>query len=102
MALKSLRKQGGGTEETFRAQSNADSAFGDIGRSLILDGVLLENIAIGTANTQVEHKLGRAYRGYIICKNGTFCDIRSNSDANNKLFLNLQATVSCTVSLWVF
>jgi len=102
MAIQSFRKQGGGTEEVFRAQSNSENAFGMLGRALIVDGTLLEGITIGTSSTSIEHKLGRDYRGYIICKNDTFCYVKANTDTNKKLFINLQASAQCVVSLWVF
>lgn len=102
MAINTLRKQGGGTEETFRAQSNVDNALKGILGSEISNGVLLENISITTAGVSIEHKLNREYRGYLICKNDTFNSIKATTDSNKKLFINLQATVDCTVSLWVF
>lgn len=97
-----FRKQAGGTQESFTAQSNVETAFGNLGRSIILDGVYLENIAVGTAETQIAHKLNRTYRGYIVCKNDSFCELKAVSTGNQALFVTLQSTVPCTVSLWIF
>ena len=102
MALPTLRKQGGGTEENFRAQTNVDVVVQNLKGSLILDGTLLENVSISTSGTAVDHKLGREYRGYIICGNDTFSNLKIVSSTNKKLFINLQASVNCTVTLWVF
>jgi hypothetical protein len=97
-----FRKQAGGTQESFTAQSNVEAAFGNLGRSIILDGVYIENITVGTTPTLVQHKLNRAFRGYIICKQDTFTDVKFVSGNDVTLFLTLQAVASCTVSLWIF
>lgn len=102
MRPPAFRKQGGGTEAEFRAQSNIESSIASVGNSIILDGTLLENVSLSTAGTSVDHKLGRAYRGYIVCKNDTFCDIKITSNNDSKLFIQLQSSANCTVSLWVF
>lgn len=99
---KAFRKQGGGSEESFTSQSNVEAAFGSLSRSIILDGVLLENIVITPAGVNVEHKLGRNYRGYIICKNNTYFNVQVYSEQNKNIFINLQAQSNCTLSLWVF
>lgn len=99
---KPFRKQGGGSEESFRQQSNVETAFGNLSKSILLDGTLLENVSIGTVATNVDHKLGRTYRGYIICKNSTLCTIKDASSVDDSKFLTLQASVATTVSIWVF
>ena len=70
----------------------------------ILDGVLLEDIALSTSSTDVPHKLGRAARGYIPVKMNASANVydeeSSNGDKEN--FLKLKASASVTVNLWVF
>jgi hypothetical protein len=97
-----FRKQGGGSEEGFRQQSNVETAFGNLSKSVILDGTLLENVPVGTAATNIDHKLGRTYRGYIICKNSTQCIINNTNSVDDSKFITLQASVATTVSIWVF
>lgn len=97
-----FRKQAGGNQESFTAQTNVETAFGNLARSIILDGVYLENIAVGTSDTLVEHKLNRAFRGYIVCKNDSFCDLRLVAGIDVTKFLTLQASSPCTLSLWIF
>lgn len=97
-----FRKQAGGTQESFTSQSNVEAAFGGLAKSIILDGVYIENIPISTTETIVEHKLGRVYRGYIICKNNTFCEIKQLDKNDVSKFITLQATANTTVSLWIF
>lgn len=36
----------------------------------LLDGVLLENLVLNAGENLIEHKLGRAYRGFILCGTG--------------------------------
>jgi hypothetical protein len=97
-----FRKQAGGSQESFTAQTNVETAFGNLSRSIILDGVYLESISVGTSDTLVEHKLNRAFRGYIICKNDSFSQVKQTSANDVTKFLTLQATSACTISLWIF
>jgi hypothetical protein len=98
-----FRKQAGGNQESFTAQTNVETAFGNLSRSILLDGVYLENILIGTSDTLVEHKLNRSFRGYILCKNDNFSQLKLVTTGNDVTkFLTLQATVPCTISLWIF
>jgi hypothetical protein len=68
----------------------------------LLDGVLLEDVALSTSETQVKHKLGRAYRGWIIVDKNAQQDVWVSSTALNKTFLSLTAAGTVTVSIWVF
>ena len=102
MAINPLRKQGGLSDDGSRAQANVENVILNLRNALILDGVLLENISVATTSTAVPHKLNRAYRGYIVCKNNTYADIKVASEDSSQLFINLQASAACTISLWVF
>lgn len=69
----------------------------------ILDGVLLENIPLTVNSRQVQHKLGRRIRGWIIIKQNADAVIYDDSaNYDNKTFIKLKATANVTVSLWVF
>lgn len=103
MASAPFRKQGGGTEDAFRAQSNVESAFSGLKNVAILDGTLVENVSVGTAATLVAHKLNRQIRGYFICSNNTLCTVANVAGTFDKtLFINLIASAPCTISLWIF
>ena len=97
-----LRKQFGGTTEEVRAQSNLEAVLGNVTKSIIMDGVLLTDIAIGTTPTLVSHKLSRPYRGYFICKNSTQCTFSDSPSTDDSKFIQLQSSVATTVSIWVF
>lgn len=103
MSSRPFRKQGGGDEDNFRAQSNVENALNGLRSSLILDGTLIEDVAVGTTETLIAHKLQRPIRGYIIVKNNTLTAVAATSGTFNKnLFLGLIASSACTVSLWIF
>jgi hypothetical protein len=103
MGIAPFRKQGGGTDDEFRKQTNAEVSFQGLRNAFILDGTLLENVAVGTTETLIAHKLGRAIRGYLICNNNTLCTVASTSGTFDKtLFIGLIASSACTLSLWVF
>ena len=70
----------------------------------VLDGILLEDIVLGTSSTDVPHKLGRAARGYIPVKMNASANVydEESSNSNKENFLKLKASASVTVNLWVF
>lgn len=73
--------------------------------SAILDGVLVEQIALGAGTvTQVQHMLGRVPRGWAVVRRSADArvwDAPEGSPASDKL-LALRANAAVTVSLWVF
>jgi len=68
----------------------------------IIDGVLLTNVALTTSATNVYHGLGRKYRGWIVVDNTTPCWVYASVSSDPSKTLSLIATVTTTVSLWVF
>jgi hypothetical protein len=72
----------------------------------IVDGVLFENqsLASGASGNNIAHTLGRAYRGYLICRNTlstlTHCDQTSGVDTS--LYINIRVSGATTCSIWVF
>lgn len=103
MTTRPFRKQGGGDEDSFRQQSNVENSFNGLRNSLILDGILIEDVFIGTTETLVSHKLSRPIRGYLICKNNVLTQIADTVGTYDKtLFIGLKAGTACTISLWIF
>ena len=103
MAIAPFRKQGGGTEDEFRKQTNTEVSLNGLRSAIIINGALIENVLVGTTETLISHKLGRPIRGYFICNNNTLCSVASTSGTFDKnLFIGLKASSSCTLSLWVF
>lgn len=100
---RSLKTQGGGTDENFRAQSNIESFVSPLARTEILNGVLLENIVVTTVATEIQHKLGRKARGFILVKSNAAVTLHSPTDSSRSdLFEIVQSTGNATVSLWFF
>ena len=85
-----------------RMQNNIAQVFDALGRLEILNGRLIENIDLTSAETPVEHRLGRAYRGWIVVNKNAAQDVYVSSTALNELFINLTAGGDGTISLWGF
>ncbi len=68
----------------------------------ILNGALIEDIALGTTEVKVAHKLGRAYTGWFPVNLNANAVIYVSSTTLPNQFLNLKASASCTASIWVF
>jgi len=70
----------------------------------LLDGIILDDISLvtGSSNT-VNHKLGRAIKGWIIVRKGAQADVWENATQSlPKRNIILEASANCTVSIYVF
>lgn len=86
-------------------QDASDAIFKVITVKEILDGILLEDISLLSANPNViNHKLGRKLRGYIIVRQDTNTNIWDSQTSNTtpSLTLVLNCGSNVTISLWVF
>lgn len=70
--------------------------------AVILDGNLVEDVAIGVTATNVNHGLSRAYRGWVIVDNNADCRVWSPSTGDTSKVIVLQSSAATTLSLWVF
>jgi hypothetical protein len=98
----------------FRAPQQSDGptqalavAVKDFTRQLeknpLMDGLILSDIVIGTTATDIQHGLGRPFRGwFIIRKNDTATVREDTTQTNEKYYLTLIASSSTTVSIYVF
>lgn len=70
----------------------------------IMSKNIIEGVALTTSVTNIEHKLGRAFRGWIITDNTAAATIRrdTSSTADATKFLPLIASASTTVDVYVF
>lgn len=89
-----------GTQESNRLQTNIQDAITAVLRCPILDGRLIESVALAIGDTKLEHKLGRKIKGYFIAKKSAPADIYLSFD--DDLFFTLNASAGTTVSVWVF
>ncbi len=69
----------------------------------ILDGNLIEDIELtsGTAKS-VQHQLGRSARGYFVTKKSANAVVWDSVSSQPDRELLLNASASCSVSIWVF
>lgn len=76
-------------------------ALKDLQAVPFLDGVRLDNVAIGTTDTLVQHKLGRVPRGFwwINPSAGTFV---WQPAAPTNTHIHLQAGMDVVADVWVF
>ena|ERR1043165_2183268 len=99
-----FRKVLGGDRQMTQLQTNVEQAVAEVIRSPILNGRLIDSVALSTTVTKVEHKLGRPIRGYWVVRNNAGAVLQDNLDSESQpeLYLPLIADLSCTVYLWVF
>mgnify|MGYP001604000278 CR=1 FL=1 len=79
------------------------AVFTDLSQREILNGRLLENVAIGTTSTKVSHGLGRVPKGWVVVDRTTDTRVfRDSTGTERATYLTLKASTAATVSLWVF
>lgn len=90
--------------EVSSLQDATEAVLKQIRNRQIIDGRLIEGVTIETVETVVDHKLGRALRGWIVVRQGADARIWDQQDDNARpeLSLVLVASASVKVSLWVF
>ena len=102
-SIKAFRKVG--TEGALsKVQDNIDMALTPLLNAAITDGILLVNIPLASGLTQVEHRLGRPLKGWIITRQRANASVWDTQDTNSKASktLALNASTAVTVDLWVF
>lgn len=99
-----FRKVIGGPRELTQLQTNVEQAVGQVIRNPLINGRLVEGIALTTTTYKLEHKLGRPVRGYIVVGNGASAIIHDNlsTETQPELYLPLIASTATTVNLWVY
>ena len=102
MALKGFRnpQQNDGPTQALA------KAVADFTRQLennpLLDGRLLADVTVGTSTTNIQHLLGRPYRGWIVTKNSNGATVEQGTQLNTEQFLSLFASASVVVDIYVF
>lgn len=103
--LKTFRKIRSDREDVKQLQDAVASTFQQVVNKEILDGILLEGIElVATEWINVEHKLGRAVRGYIVVRTNASGSLSEDLAANPAptKFIRLSSDQTRTISLWVF
>ena len=93
--------------DVTQTQSNVNSAVQQIANSPIIDGVVIKDVEfVGTADTVVNHKLGREPIGYIIIggtgEGGVYESATANSNRDKYLILNKDVSGTSKKNFWFF
>lgn len=91
-----------GEYKAEQVQKNVVQPLNTLLKIPFLDGVLLQNVALTTSVTSVQHKLNRSYQGYLITKLNANSVVWIDNSTDDSLYINLIASAACTVDLWVF
>lgn len=96
-----------GDFDTNRAQDAVLDWINELKRQVpILDGVLIPDLTFAVSETKkVEHGLGRKWRGYFVtARNANLQQIYDDGtpDANFLNLTNGSASITGTISIWVF
>lgn len=99
-----FKKIGQRLPDVARFQDNVEQTFLSLTNKAIIDGVLIDNVNLTTSASDIAHGLGKPVTGYIVIKRNANAVVYDNEQTNTKRdrFLNLQASATVTVSLWVF
>jgi len=96
-------------QEFNRLQDSIEQAVNPIIDSRIVDGVYIKEVDLSTADTFVEHKLGREPLGFIVVRKFAAGDVfesltdSSGENYDRKKFINIKASTSLSnVYLWIF
>lgn len=103
--VKTLKKVESDTPDLTKIQENVSQAIAPAVKSPIIDGTLLRNIKLETGkNNDVDHKLDRNLRGWMIIRQRAEANIWDLQDSNtlSKKTLRLRCSANVTVDLWVF
>lgn len=99
--------------KAFKRPSSSDGdinvlsqAVSDFTRPLVLnpmlDGRHIIGVAVSTGVTAVNHGLNRDWVGYVVINNNAAAFVYTANENNKNITLNLTATASGVVDLWVF
>lgn len=81
-------------------QENLIDSIERVVKQQILDGVVVDSVAVQTTPTDVSHKLGRTPVGYLVISKSAPGDVYDLGRDSN--ILTLQSSAATTVKLWVF
>ena len=91
-------------QEVTRVQSHIQKTFAPLLELPFADGVLRSDLSIGTADTEIEHKLGRAYEGWLMVglKTNSVVYESATANTNKSSVIILKASTSATANIFFF
>jgi hypothetical protein len=100
MSIKQMRKSYTLPEEVKDLENNVKDVLDQITGIRLLDGRLIQDVALLSGANRIAHVLGRKPQGFIIVnRNSSAIVWQTNIDT---LFITLNASANITVSLWIF
>ncbi len=85
-----------------RIQSTIISRINTIADVPFLSGNLLESVVLPAGTTFINHKLNRAYVGYLILTKSSAATVYDTPSADSSVTLGLVCSAPVTLTLWVF
>jgi hypothetical protein len=103
-ATRFFRKVISGDRITTQLQTNIEQAVAEVIRNPLIDGRIITGVSLTSTVTQLEHKLNRKIRGYLVLGNSAAALVYDNLSTEPKpeLYLPILSTVPTVVNLWVF
>lgn len=105
MAITPYRKVRVDDNVLRQMQDAIEMPIRDISKRAILDGQLLEGVALlSSADNVVNHKLGKTLTGWLVVRQNASSIIWDDQAANGRPqdYLILKCSANVTISLWVF
>tara|TARA_R110000824_G_scaffold155379_5_gene328128 strand:- start:1834 stop:2139 length:306 start_codon:yes stop_codon:yes gene_type:complete len=85
----------------FMMQSSIEAAFRALDRVPIINGRLIEGLALSTNEERIPHNLKRIPKGFIVVDVDSNCLVHRSSESTER-YLFLTGSRVANISLWVF
>ena len=103
MALKAMKTIQPDSYDSDVIQRNTKEFVKQLEDNIILDGILLNDIVITTADTVIEHKLNRKFQGWMIVRKNANADVwESATQTLESKFITLKSDTTVTVSIYIY
>lgn len=103
MALPAAYRRNALTAEGSFEQNASSALVAALSSKEIIDGVLIEGVALNTTGVQFAHGLGREWNGWHVVDITTSATVYRAASDDENVFLKLVASAGTpTVSVWVF
>ena len=93
-------------ESIESVQNSLENSFRSVEACPLLDGHLLEGVKLTQGDNEIDHKLGRVLKGWVLTRQDFDTIIIDkqveNRNAGRILILNSSTSGTATVDLWVF
>ena len=106
--LNAFRKIRVKDKDLEQVQSNISNTIAPVLKSLIIDGVLVKDIALASGVNRVNHTLGRPPEGWIIVDRNSAATVfktvltTASNTITDSSTISLTASGAVTVSIWFF